>query len=228
MGDAKLKGLFEGEEGEGPITRRRAIAAAGGAALAAAAGAAAFFAVRASQQKQEPALLAAEVSRKQAAAKGVAYSCPAGDAEGVAAAGASPATIETLSQVPDESALKKLEQEQADEQGGSDGAQSGSGGQGLYVNFSFSELDPGRPYLFTANIMDPTYELVEDLGEYPEGWSFPKWDANGAYRIASARAAGRSSLVVVPSAPSGRVAMAVDLPGEDLYAKTELSAVGAA
>lgn len=102
-----------------------------------------------------------------------------------------------------------------------------SGGDSLYVTYRFKGLAPGKPYLFKADIMEPTYEKVEDAGSYPKGWRFPKEDSTGAYSIASARKAGEASLVVVPASASGHVSCALPCAGDGSYALAAMTLLGA-
>lgn len=100
-------------------------------------------------------------------------------------------------------------------------------GDSLYVTYRFKDLVPGKPYLFKADIMEPTYEKVEDADSYPKGWRFPKEDSTGAYSIASARKAGEASLVVVPASASGHVSCALPCAGDGSYALAAMTMLGA-
>lgn len=102
-----------------------------------------------------------------------------------------------------------------------------SGTDARYVTYKFKDLVPGKPYLFKADIMEPTYEKVEDADSYPKGWRFPKEDSTGAYSIASARKAGEASLVVVPASASGHVSCALPCAGEGSYALAAMTMLGA-
>lgn len=95
-----------------------------------------------------------------------------------------------------------------------------------YLTYRFKDLIPGKPYLFKADIMEPTYAKVEDRASYPKGWRFAKEDSTGAYMIASASKADEASAVVVPSSPSGHVSCALPCAGDGSYALANMTLLG--
>lgn len=143
---------------------------------------------------------------------------------------------ESLEQSEEDSAVpeEKAEQREAEESQTTDAPLQadardlGAGGdETRYLTYRFKDLIPGKPYLFKADIMEPTYQKVEDADTYPKGWRFPKEDSTGAYRIASTRQAAQASLVVVPSSPSGRVSAALPCAGDGSYALADMTLLGA-
>lgn len=96
-----------------------------------------------------------------------------------------------------------------------------------YLTYRFKDLVPGKPYLFKADIMEPTYAKAEDRDSYPKGWRFAKEDSTGAYMVASASKAGETSVVVVPSSPSGHVSCALPCAGDGSYALADMTLLGA-
>lgn len=100
------------------------------------------------------------------------------------------------------------------------------GDETRYLTYRFKDLIPGKPYLFKADIMEPTYAKVEDRASYPKGWRFAKEDSTGAYMIASASKADEASAVVVPSSPSGHVSCALPCVGDGSYALANMTLLG--
>lgn len=105
-------------------------------------------------------------------------------------------------------------------------ADSPAGDAARYLTYRFKDLVPGKPYLFKADIMEPTYAKVEDRASYPKGWRFAKEDSTGAYMIASASKADETSAVVVPSSPSGHVSCALPCVGDGSYALANMTLLG--
>ena len=105
-------------------------------------------------------------------------------------------------------------------------ADSPAGDAARYLTYRFKDLVPGKPYLFKADIMEPTYAKVEDRASYPKGWRFAKEDSTGAYMIASASKADEASAVVVPSSPSGHVSCALLCAGDGSYALANMTLLG--
>ena len=247
----------EGGEAKSPFSRRQALSVLGGAAaVAVGIGALAIFGLGRNENK-DPASLIAEITDREAKPIGVAYACAADDLDGIETCGAAPNNVSACSaqaaaavaaaqeglpfETCEQTDEEKDEGSEPSNQGAEDpvvseGPEPGRetaqaaeapGGDPLYVTYKFEGLVPGKPYLFKADIMEPTYEKVEDAGSYPKGWRFPKEDSTGAYSIASARKAGEASLVVVPASASGHVSCALPCAGDGSYALAAMTMLGA-